>query len=191
MTPPERSHPTTHCFHGGKPLERTPIGSTMLRSMATVEAICIADGGGAPMRKVVEVEAIAGIWLRGDRYAQGTGFYSARPTDPGAREVTLFEVEVLDWLRDEHGITLRPDEHRRNLTVRGVHVMDLLGQRFSVGEVVLEGVRDCPPCEHLEQLTGQAVLPRLVNRGGLRARVLVGGTLRVGDAISVQPRVSA
>jgi MOSC domain-containing protein len=190
MTPLERSHPPIVSIA----LERTPTGgvSSMLAGqMATVEAICIAEGGGGPMRQVAEAEAIAGIGLRGDRYAKGTGFYSARPTDPGAREVTLFEAEVLDWLRDEQGITLRPDEHRRNLTVRGVHVMDLLGQRFSVGEVVLEGVRDCPPCEHLEQLTGQAVLPPLVNRGGLRARVLLGGTLRVGDAISVQPRVSA
>ena len=159
--------------------------------MATVEAICIAAGDSAPMQLVPSVEALVGAGLRGDRYAEGTGFYSARPTDPGAREVTLFEAEVLDQLLLEHGIVLRADEHRRNLTVRGIRVMDLLGQRFTVGDVLLEGVKDCPPCEHLQQLTGKALLQPLLERGGLRARVVVGGTLRVGDAIALQPRVPA
>jgi MOSC domain-containing protein YiiM len=59
----------------------------------------------------------------------------------------------------------------------------LLGQRFSVGEVVLEGVRDCPPCEHLEQLTGKQVIRPLLERGGLRARIIVGGAIHVGDAV--------
>ena len=159
--------------------------------MGTVEAICIAAGDSAPMQAVTQIEAIVGVGLRGDRYAEGTGFYSARPTDPGAREVTLFEAEVLDLLRAEHGIELSATEHRRNLTVRGVRLLDLLGERFSIGEVVLEGVKDFPPCEHLQGLTGKALLRPLHNRGGLRARVVVGGTLRVGDRIAVQPRVTA
>ena len=151
-----------------------------------VEAICIAPAASAAMQPLAQVEAIAGLGLEGDRYAAGIGFYSPRPTDPGAREVTLIEAEVLDWLRSEHGIELLAFEHRRNLTVRGVRLPELLGQRFSVGEVVLEGVKDCPPCEHLQELTGKAVLAPLVARGGLRARILVGGTLRVGDAVLTQ-----
>ena len=137
------------------------------------------------MQPLTEVEAIRGVGLQGDRYAAGTGFYSQRPTDPGAREVTLIEAETLDALRDQLGIELGVAEHRRNLTVRGVQLSELLGQRFSVGEVVLEGVRDCPPCEHLEQLTGKRVMRPLLERGGLRARVVVGGTLHLGDAVKV------
>jgi MOSC domain-containing protein YiiM len=156
--------------------------------MGHVEAICIAVADSAPMQVVTSIEAIAGVGLRGDRYAAGTGFYSKRPTDPGAREVTLLAAEVLDALEQHDGITLTPSEHRRNLTVRGVELSELLGQRFSIGEVVLEGVKDCPPCEHLEQLVGKKVLQPLVGQGGLRARILVGGTLRVGDAVSVHPR---
>ena len=49
---------------------------------------------------------------------------------------------------------------------------------------LLEGVKDCPPCEHLEQLVGKPVLQPLLTRGGLRARVLQGGTIRVGDQLS-------
>jgi len=152
--------------------------------MGQVEAIHIAPGASAPMQSLGEVEAVVGSGLAGDRYFEGIGFYSARPTDPGAREVTLFEAEVLDVLATEHHIALGAGEHRRNLTTRGVRLNDLLGQRFRVGDVVLEGVKDCPPCEHLEGLVGKPVLQRLVNRGGLRARVIVGGVLRVGDRIS-------
>jgi MOSC domain-containing protein YiiM len=159
--------------------------------MGHVEAICIAARGSAEMQPLSSVEAIAGTGLRGDRYAAGTGFYSQRPTDPGAREVTLIEAEVLDAVQREHGIAFSPEEHRRNLTVRGVRLGELRGQRFTIGDVVLEGVRDCPPCEHLEQLTGKQVLRPLVERGGLRARVLVGGTIHVGDGVSVRNEVPA
>jgi MOSC domain-containing protein YiiM len=152
--------------------------------MGHVEAIHVARGAGTPMQPLSEAEATAGVGLAGDRYAVGVGFYSARPTDPGAREVTLFEAEVLDQLRADHGIVLTVAEHRRNLTTRGVRLSGLLGRRFRVGEVLLEGVKDCPPCEHLEQLVEKAVLQPLVGRGGLRARVLEGGTIRVGDPIA-------
>jgi MOSC domain-containing protein YiiM len=153
--------------------------------MARVEAICIAAAAGAPMQTPSAVEAIVGVGLAGDRYAARIGFYSPRPTDPGAREVTLFEAEVLDHLLSEYSIALSAAEHRRNLTLRGVRLGALIGQRFRVGDVLLEGIKDCPPCEHLEQLVGKAVLRPLVNRGGLRARVLEGGTIHIGDSVRV------
>jgi MOSC domain-containing protein YiiM len=152
--------------------------------MAQVEAIHIAPAASVPMQSLGEVEAVAGGGLAGDRYHAGIGFYSPRPTDPGAREVTLFEAEVLEALATEHRITLGAGEHRRNLTTRGVRLDALLGRRFQVGEVLLEGVKDCPPCDHLQEIVGKPVLQPLVNRGGLRARVVVGGVLRVGDRIS-------
>jgi len=158
--------------------------------MGQVEAIHIAPKSSAPMRSLGEIEAVAGGGLAGDRYLEGVGFYSKRPTDPGAREVTLFEAEVLDALAAEHQITFGAGEHRRNLTTRGVRLDDLLGRRFQVGEVLLEGVKDCPPCDHLQGLVGKPVLQPLVHRGGLRARVVVGGVLKVGDRITVLESVA-
>jgi MOSC domain-containing protein YiiM len=156
-----------------------------------VEAIHIAPSASAPMQPLAEVEAIVGAGLAGDRYLAGIGFYSGRPIEPGAREVTLIEAEVLDWLAAEHHVVLSTAEHRRNLTTRGVRLDDLLGRRFRVGEVVLEGVKECPPCEHLVALVDKPVLQPLVKRGGLRARVLVGGVIRRGDAIVQDSRVAA
>jgi MOSC domain-containing protein YiiM len=157
--------------------------------MGRVEAIYIAPSAGAPMQPLTEVEAVEGVGLQGDRYAAGIGTYSPRPTDPGAREVTLFEAEVLDALQAQNQIELSPSEHRRNLTVRGVRLGDLLGQRFRIGGVLLEGVKDCPPCEHLQALVGKPVLAPLVERGGLRARVVESGTIRVGDTVQIEAPV--
>src|SRR5919206_587761 len=83
----------------------------------------------------------------------------------------------------EAGFPFPPPEHRRNLTTRGVRLADLLGRRFRIGQVLLEGVKDCPPCTHLEDLVHKPVLRPLVDRGGLRARIVEGGRLRVGDEL--------
>jgi hypothetical protein len=49
------------------------------------------------MVSITSAEAIVGAGLSGDRYCAGVGFYSPRPTEPGAREVTLIEVETWFW----------------------------------------------------------------------------------------------
>ena len=55
--------------------------------MGHIEAIHIASAASAPMQALREVEAVVGEGLAGDRYFTGIGFYSKRPTAPGAREV--------------------------------------------------------------------------------------------------------
>ncbi len=135
------------------------------------------------MRSVDSVDAVVGEGLVGDRYATRQGTYSQVPSPGGGREVTLFEEEVLDALRRDHRIELAPAEHRRNITTRGLELHDLIGRRFRVGDVLLEGVRECTPCVYLQEHTGKAVLEPLVGRGGLRANVLEGGTLHRGDVV--------
>ena len=149
----------------------------------TVEGIFTTPGAGRPMESLSEATAVAGRGLLGDRYHDGVGYYSERPSEGGGREVTLIEAEELDRLRAERGIELAPIESRRNVVTRGIRLLDLIGRRFRVGEVECEGVKICEPCAYLEELTGKPVNEPLVHRAGLRANVLVGGTLRVGDAV--------
>jgi MOSC domain-containing protein YiiM len=148
-------------------------------------AIHIAPGTGLPMQPLLEAEALAGEGLRGDRYRDGIGFYSATPTDPGARELTLIEEEELSAIELDTGLSFSAHEHRRNITTRAIRLDPLLGRRFRIGEVICEGVRACPPCRHLEKVTGKMVMHAMVHRGGLRARIVEGGCIRVGDAIEV------
>ena len=148
-----------------------------------VIAIHIAGVASAPMQQLEKATAVAGAGLAGDRYHDGDGFYSQVPTDPGARELTLIAEEALAEVTSETGIAIPLHEHRRNITTRGIDVDALLGQRFRIGEVICEGVRACPPCNHLDDLTGKPLLKPLAHRGGLRARIVTGGVLRVGDRI--------
>lgn len=148
-----------------------------------VIAIHIARSASEPMQALRQAVACAGSGLDGDRYHLGMGFYSQVPTDPGARELTLIAEEALAEVTAETGIEIPLHEHRRNITTRGIDVDALLGQQFRIGEVVCEGVRACPPCNHLDELTGKRLLKPLARRGGLRARIISGGELRIGDPV--------
>jgi MOSC domain-containing protein YiiM len=66
---------------------------------------------------------------------------------------------------------------------RGVRLNDLVGRRFTVGEVECVGEEWCEPCNHLQGLTRAGVLPGMVHRAGLRADVVDGGRITVGDEV--------
>jgi MOSC domain-containing protein YiiM len=140
-----------------------------------IVAIHIASKAGAEPAAVSEVSAVAGRGLEGDR-----NFPAAKRDG----QVTLIEVEELEWLKREHGIELTPAASRRNLATRGVRLAELVGREFTAGPVRLRGVRLCEPCGHLEKLTGLAGLKeKLRGRCGLRAEILEGGVVKVGERI--------
>lgn len=69
-------------------------------------------------------------------------------------------------------------------TMRDVALNHLVGREFTVGEVRLRGSELCEPCASLARMTGRPeILPGLVHRGGLRAEILQGDVIRVGDLI--------
>ena len=148
--------------------------------MGQVEGIFVTTAAGEPMRALDEAQVVAGAGLAGDRYVLGTGFYS---DGSDGRQLTLIEAEALEALAREHGVTLTPLECRRNLLTRGIALNALVGQRFRVGEIECEGMRLCPPCNHLEELTRPGMLRGLAHSGGLRAHVLRDGVIRVGDEV--------
>lgn len=137
-----------------------------------------------PMRGMAAIELVAGEGIVGDRYRLGTetGFYSDKPED--GRQVTLFEAEALECIQRDHGIALAPDEHRRNVTTRGVPLTHLVGRRFRLGGCLLEATRLSIPCRHIEAILEKPVFDPMINRSGLNCRILEGGTVRVGDAVT-------
>jgi MOSC domain-containing protein YiiM len=148
-----------------------------------VEAIFIGPVESGPLGEVPEVSAEAGKGLIGDRnYRQ-----NPPPDEESGRDITLIETEALEALEAEHGIELGPGESRRQIHTRGIRLNPLVGKRFRVGEVECVGVELCEPCNHLQSLTQPGVLRGLVHRGGLRADILSGGTIRSGDSVREVP----
>ena len=162
-----------------------PFGSgrllTLTRMGPRIEAIYTAPGEALPPVRRLRVRATPGIGLDGDRYALGTGFWSG--DHKVSRDLTLVESEAADALTEALGTPVAAGALRRNLVTRGVRLNDLVGQRFRIGDVVVEGTALCEPCLHLERVLGRPVLRPLVHCGGLRANLLTPGEIAEGDPI--------
>ena len=150
-------------------------------SAATVTAILVSAAPAGPVQTVKFARALMGRGLEGDRYASGLGTFSAKPGT--GRQVTLIEAEALEAYETETGEPLTAEEARRNIVTRGVHLNELVGREFTIGDVRVLGCRLCEPCTHLERLTGKNVLAGLLHRGGLRAEFLSDGVIKVGDPV--------
>ena len=143
---------------------------------SSVEAIFLHGPKGAAMNRVEEASARAGLGLEGDRYFQPEG------NEPD-REITLVAAEAIEALNRDEKIPFEVAESRRNVVTRGVALNHLIGREFTVGEARLRGIRLCEPCDHLQKLTRPGVLKGLLHRGGLRARIVRDGPIRVGDPV--------
>lgn len=133
----------------------------------------------APLEVVDEARVDEGTGLRGEHHAR-----SGR----GHRQVTLIQQEHLEAIRSLAGLdAIEPGMLRRNLVVSGINLVSLKGRRFSVGEVVLEHTGPCDPCTRMERNLGPGGLNAVRGHGGITARVVRGGTIRVGDAVEALP----
>jgi MOSC domain-containing protein YiiM len=145
---------------------------------AHLRHIFTAPRRGAPIVELQEVEALTDCGLRGDHHAAPSA--RKRPDS----QVTLIELERIEAFARETGKPLAPGDPRRNLVTAGVRLNELLGRRFAVGDVELEGLELCEPCSLFAKRTYPEVVHRLVHGGGLRCRILRGGTIRVGDPVT-------
>jgi hypothetical protein len=154
------------------PMERPYAAEAAAGSVAS---LLIAPEAEAQLVGVDEVLAVAGRGLEGDRYAFGRGTFSR----PGrGYQLTLVEAEVLEE------IDLPWEQARRNIVTRGIALNSLVGRRFRVGSAECIGRRLAEPCAHLERLARPGLLRPLVHRGGVRADIVRGGRIRLGDEVA-------
>jgi MOSC domain-containing protein YiiM len=145
-----------------------------------IEAIVVGPVEWGPLHYVDNAVVLAGHGVEGDRKFRA----NPEPDEEAGRDLTLIEAEALEALEREHGIPLDAREARRNVVTRGISLNDLVGSRFRVGALECVGVELCEPCAHLASLTQPGVLRGLVHRGGLRADVVRGGSIAVGDEVA-------
>ncbi|HEX9143743.1 MAG TPA: MOSC domain-containing protein [Candidatus Binatia bacterium] len=153
-----------------------------MNGKGAVISIHIAPAARAPMQSVAKVKAITGQGLEDDRYCNRVGTFSGQPGT--GREITLIEIEAIEALKRDYQVELEAGLTRRNFVTRGVPLNHLVNRQFKIGAVTLRGIRLCEPCSHMEKLTRPGVVRGLVHRGGLRADIVAGGTIRVGDIIT-------
>ncbi len=134
------------------------------------------------MRSVDETEAKVGLGLAGDRRAE-----NRKPNDKSPRQVTLLQAEHLSAVASFMRVArVDPAMTRRNLLVSGVNLLALKDKRFRVGGVLLEGSGLCHPCSRMEETLGPGGYNAMRGHGGITARVLEEGTIRVGDEVRLE-----
>ncbi|MGB7341095.1 MAG: pyridoxamine 5'-phosphate oxidase family protein [Phototrophicaceae bacterium] len=146
-----------------------------------LQAIAIASDISGAVTTVDNAEVVAGQGIKGDRY------FGLADTSHETRQITLIAQEDIEAANTHHKLPLTHIESRRNLLTQGVPLNHLVGKRFKIGDVVLEGNELCEPCNGLAQSTGygKRLLSVMVHRGGLRCAIIKGGIITQGD--SIQP----
>jgi len=142
----------------------------MSATEAVVVALHVCPAHRAPMQPVTVAQAVTDFGLEGDRHARAGS----------RRQVLLVEKETLDAL------DLAPGIVRENITTQGANLIGLLpGQRLRLGhDVVLEVTGTCDPCQRLDEIR-DGLSQAIAERRGVNARVVAGGSIRLGDAIVV------
>jgi MOSC domain-containing protein YiiM len=130
----------------------------------------------APMVEEDQALLEPGRGLRGDRW---------RGAASGARQVTLIGTENLRAIASFLGLdAVAPARLRRNLVVSGVNLLALKGARFRIGSALLEFSGECHPCSRMEEEFGAGGYNAVRSHGGITARVIEGGAIRLGDEIA-------
>lgn len=150
--------------------------------MARLVQVLVAPAKEAPMERRDAAVAVPGRGLEGDRYWAGLGTFSPAEPRPDF-EVTLVEREKVEAFAAASGLPFDAAMARRNLVTEGIDLNALVGREFLVGGVRLRGIRLCEPCAHLARVAFPELLRGWVHQGGLRAAVVSGGTVHVGDAV--------
>jgi MOSC domain-containing protein YiiM len=129
-----------------------------------------------PMLTPEQALLVAGQGIEGDRY---------RSSHDGPRQVTLIAAEDLAAIAAFLGIeALAPEPLRRNLVTAGINLAALKGQRLRIGATLLEPSGDCAPCSRMEEVLGPGGYNAVRGHGGITARVIEGGEVRIGDVVA-------
>jgi MOSC domain-containing protein YiiM len=144
----------------------------------SVQWVSIRPERRAQVQPLDEVVASETDGLPGDHYAG----------DSGNRQVTLIQAEHLWAVAAILGIDkLDPALTRRNIVVGGVNLLAFSGQRFQIGEAILEMTGECHPCSRMEENLGPGGYNAMRGHGGITARVVKGGRIRVDDDVRFIP----
>lgn len=127
-----------------------------------------------PIEEKQSISCVAGSGIKGDR------FFDYKPDYKG--QITLFDWAVYERVRDEivQG-ELDPRAFRRNVIVEGIDLNELIDKRFTLGDLELTGSCECAPCYWMDQACAPGTHEFLKGRGGLRARIVTGGELALGE----------
>ena len=146
--------------------------------MGKVYKLGIATDYNKKIQETESIEVITDKGVVGDRHFKDYN-------DPYC-QLSLIESENIDHYNTKYGLNISYIDFRRNIITKELKLNDLVGKKFFIGKVEVEGIDLCRPCKHLTEMLNQKnVLKEFLRKGGLRCRVLSSSKITVGDKIQI------
>lgn len=126
------------------------------------------------LESLTEVALIKGKGLEGDHFSSQTS---------DKRQVTLIQYEHIQAVASFLGKEIHPNLLRRNIVVQGINLLALKDKQFQIGEAILEMTDLCHPCSRMEENLGAGGYNAMRGHGGITARIIQGGKIKLGDSV--------
>ena len=146
--------------------------------MSEVYKLGVSAYNNQTIREVTSIEVMANQGVIGDRHFNEFN-------DP-FNQLSLIESENIDYYNFKYGLNIPYLNFRRNIITKGTKLNDLVGKKFLIGKVKLEGIDLCRPCRHLSEVLNQDnIIKEFLRKGGLRCQILTSSIIEVGDKIKI------
>ena len=146
--------------------------------MSEVYKIGITNNNNQQIKEVNSIDVLANQGVLGDRHFKEFN-------DP-YNQLSLIEAENIDYYNIKFGLNIPYLNFRRNIVTKGIKLNDLVGKKFQIDNVDLEGIDLCRPCRHLcEILEQDNIIKEFLRGGGLRCQILSSSSIRIGSKIKV------
>ena len=146
--------------------------------MSKVLKLGITDINNKKIKEVEKIEVLTNKGVIGDRHFNEFN-------DPYC-QLSLIESENIDYYNLRYGLNIPYLDFRRNIVTKGIRLNELIGKKFVIGKVKVEGIDLCRPCRHLTEMLNQDnILKEFLRKGGLRCQILSSSMINIGDNIKV------
>lgn len=144
--------------------------------MSEVFKLGIASKNNQAINEVSSIDVLANKGIKGDRHF--------KEFNDSYNQISLIESENIDYYNNKYDLNIPYVNFRRNVVTKGIQLNNLVGKKFLIGNVQLEGIDLCRPCRHLTEILNQDnILKEFLRRGGLRCQILSSSNIKIGDKI--------
>jgi len=151
----------------------------------SIKEIYIADSSKVKLYTITEATLVQNKGIVGDRYYNNMGSFSKLLKEKNDFHITFIEQEKIDDFNQITSLNYTNDMFRRNVITTGIELNDLVGKKFTINGVEFLGTRLCEPCKLLSLELGDEFLNLMVNKAGLRAKIITSGTISPNASIHV------
>ena len=149
-----------------------------LLNMSRVLKLGLTNNNNQKIKEVRSFDVMANKGVIGDRHFKDYN-------DPYC-QLSLIESENIDFYNVKYGLNISYIDFRRNIVTKGVKLNNLVGKKFYIGNVEVEGIDLCRPCRHLnESLNQENIIKEFLRQGGLRCRILSSASIYINDLIKI------